>query len=477
MKDKVVFYLQALTSKQQNRFSDFLNSPYFNNREKIVVLFEYIRKKTLKQPEGIFDETGAFQAVYGKETFSPNKIRKLKAALLELLLKFLSLLSWEKSKEEAGLHLLKSLNTLGDTTYFEHYHKKVKDQIEKSREKDDRTFSTLLSVENERFRYQQKKGTAGNTSFLENIFTSLEADVATKLFKQGMGALNHELITGQSSLPEWMSSVFENSFFDSFEGSSLPRIYYYLYKTLKEPDNLESLLELRNMLPTAVSDLSAQEASEVYTACLNNFYRQSVITGKERQSYLLELYLLMYEDLFVERGMVFSPFHFRNMVSLGALLKRFDWLASFMQTAIPLLSGDENDRLIAETFNQGVLFFHQSKYEEAESLFNKVLPLTNEVFYETNSRAYLLMVHYETENTLGMESLVHSFRMYITRTKDLSERHREKRLEFVRLFRRLISVPPRDSDKIQKLRIEVGAADLSPIKTWIMEKLDQLANK
>ena len=85
------------------------------------------------------------------------------------------------------------------------------------------------------------------------------------------------------------------------------------------------------------------------------------------------------------------------------------------------------------------------------------------------------MIYYETRNTLGMESLVHSFRFFLDRNKNLGKERIENYKMFLRFYRRMINLPPNDQKRVEKLKseiLEVGGKGGG--RAWLLEKIEEM---
>ena len=106
--------------------------------------------------------------------------------------------------------------------------------------------------------------------------------------------------------------------------------------------------------------------------------------------------------------------------------------------------------------------------------FTRSSPVQKISFTLPIPRAYLLMCYYEVGDSIGMESLVHSFRMFLSRSDRVSDSHRESYLEFMRVFRRVLATPPKDNARLQVLKSDIDSLKFSAGKSWLLKKVTQL---
>ncbi len=253
--------------------------------------------------------------------------------------------------------------------------------------------------------------------------------------------------------------------------SLLVQIYYALYNLVVHSEEEQHYLTVKEYLTSYGSRFDRTDAVEMYTAALNYCIRK---LNKVDNSYLEEIFHLYQEmldqSLLVDRdGM--SAWHFKSIVTCSVRLKKFEWAQNFMRQYYLFLSHRFRDNLL--DYCQGMLDFHQGNFPEAESSMNKVLQNLIDPFFGLDARAYLLRIYYETDNAIGMEALLNSFRLFLRRHKHLASQRLVNFQEFVRFFRRLINLPPDKPQRVQKLKEEILQSEVNAGRDWLMEKLDQ----
>ena len=471
MKDKVIHFLSRFSSRELNHFRDFINSPVFNKRDKVVTLFDHIQKKCLKGEPKDLNEEAAFKQVYPGEKFVVNKIRKLKAVLLDLVLEYYRFRSWEAAKEEKSVHLLREFNRVRESSYFLQYYQKSKDQLAKGG-RSELYFDQVFLLERELVLFRQHQPDRSANKNFDEAFQALILSTFTKLTKYAYAALSRKRVIGDAYFPDELGVVVESLDLEIIREEPLAWMYHLLYTSLQHLDNPELIPELTQLITKHIDTLSTEEAQEVIFGANNNLIWQARSQGTPNNRELLDLNRLYYERLVKQRGLPLQVGQFKNMVMWASRLEEFEWCEQFMAEAKEFLLGTEEEIETVTLYNRGVWLLHQSRFEEAESQFHKVMHLISDVFFGLDARAYLLITFYETGNSMGMESLVHSFRMYLDRSERISDLHKQNYGEFIRLFRNLIGTAPGDTRKIGKLKEEVEGLNFGIGRNWMLEKLN-----
>ena len=84
---KVIALLKYLSPKEEKRFLDFLNSPYFNSDRTLTELAEFLIEK--KESENI-SKTSIWEALFADKKFSDDNLRQLLHKLMKHLKLFIS---------------------------------------------------------------------------------------------------------------------------------------------------------------------------------------------------------------------------------------------------------------------------------------------------------------------------------------------------------------------------------------------------
>lgn len=472
MRDKVIYLLSLFEASDLRQFSDYLRSPVFNRREKVTQLFDFIHKNVKFSNLEELDEEAAFKFIYSSEPFVVNKIRKLKAALLANVLEFLEFRTWNKRKTKLTAGLLTSLNDLGEENLFPGYYEKIRKNLEQN-EESLAGLESLFDLENEKVKYEIRLIERSKNSHFSQMLGALELFEKTRILRYVYIAKSRERVLGGKICPDWFGKVVNDLDPKSLK-NPLTKIYYQLCKTLFNPNDLSGLTELRSSVKAMAMELTPDERKDIYHGAMNNYKWQSELKGKLLMREIWDLNQEMYQNVVKTGDFPLSLSQYKNLVHQACRLEEFAWVDGFISEGKRFLSEDEAGYFGAENFNQGVYHFYQKNYSDAEKLFNQSYKSVRDVFYDLDRRVYLLIIYFETGDTVGLESQIHSFRMYLERGERVSEFHVKTYGEFIRLFRRMLSLRSGEDKKIDKLKKEIARSGLRSGQSWLLEKLAAL---
>ena len=472
---KLVHLMGLLGSREKKRLGEYLRSPYFNKREDAVRLAEVVLQRVIRREEA-HDDASVFALVYPEEAFSASRLNNLKTYLQNRILDFLAQVEFESDPRARNRQLLSKLIAAGDTRYFPSTYKKALLALEDRDllESDQLLERYLLGQIYDGFQKQtpnrhvhdhlQESADNLTHAYLARMYRFIIEDLdRKKIFGQGFRLdLREEVVTfverNQESVPLAVQG------------------YHLLYGIRTQVEAETLFREMRDFLRKNHAELPRPEVFNLYTATINVASRW---LNDGKLMYLDDLYelyseLLAHDYLFVE-GQIPGP-HFKNFLSVALRSRKFTEARNFIDKFEDKLAPDLRKNLIP--FSKGMLHFYQGEFETAESWFYQVLQEYQDLFFGINSRAYLLQIYFETGNSMGMESLAHSFRMFLDRHKSISEERRRQYINFILHLKRLANIPLRDKDRLEKLRKDILEKDFRGMGTsWLLEKLDEMEKR
>jgi hypothetical protein len=464
---KLIYFLSALPAEEQSLFRAYLHSPIFNEREEPRRLFDFIRKRCLQQPPRELNDAKALPVVWPKGDGDAAKLQKIKTLLMSLLVSFLEFRRWQGKPRFAKVGMLHWLNDVGDESYFDQYYRKIKSELEEAPQLGLEMLSAQFELEMTLLQHQQSFGARSKDNHLLAAQASMENLVNGHLLKFAFLLANQSMIVG-AELPEWITDHIRRLRLRDLSPIPLLEIYFLLFATYGEDCTRQDLELLKERVIAHAGQCTRQEAFDIYTGTINNVSRYSKTTGENMLETIFELYQGLVEQVVHKLGGSLNPSHFKNVVFVGSRLGKFEWVAAFLQDCAAWLEGE--DAATTLDYNHGILHFYKREFAVAIRYFNRVLVDVKDVFYVFDTRCYLLMCYFETEDIQGMESLAHSFRMLVERSDRVSELHKQGYLAFLRVFRKALGTPVYDAGRNSQLQSEIALLPLSPWKAWLTEK-------
>jgi hypothetical protein len=257
-----------------------------------------------------------------------------------------------------------------------------------------------------------------------------------------------------------------------YEDIPLIQIYYLIYLTQKDSDNEAHYYSLKELLYQNWQSLPIEEAKDAYTSLLS-YCLKKLNTGNSL--FVNEFFLLSKEllntDILIATGKM-DPWYFRNAILISLRLGEYNWAENFLigyEDKLPV-----DFRKSAVSYNRALVYFYQKKYDKVITLLQSVE--YDELVYNLSSKSILLAVYYELDEDESLNSLMESFKVYLSRHKEISDIQRISYLNLIKYTRKLLKLIPGDIKEIEKIKQEieedkkVGIASMK----WVYEKLAEL---
>lgn len=470
---KVMYFLGLLSRKERKRFRSYVDSEFFNRREDCRKLLTLLARN-LTSADTPPDDEYLFREIYGTAPFNHARLKKVKTALMDLLTKFLSLTAFQADPTAGQRFLLHKLNGMGEDRYFVAYHAQALRNLESAGVPEADYFDERMALAEQFNAFVERGPRRMEADHLQHAMESLSNAFLVRMLKFALRSVTRRPDRAGDEFWPWIRPV--TTYIAGTEAQQVPlvRIYYALYQALIRPEDRRAYDRVRDLLREFGGEISREEAYNTYTAALNHCTRHINAGDLDYRQELFDLYTeMLRREILIDKGCI-SIWHYKNIIAIAARIGEIAWAIGFMEGFEDRLKGDYKQNAVH--FNRGVLAFFEGKYETAETWFNLVLQDFKDIFYGLDCRMLLLRIYYETGNDIGMESLCHSFRMYLDRTRALPLERKQHYKLFIGLYRRMINLSPGDDVRIARLRSEVEATG-NPVgwRAWLLEKIDLLA--
>ncbi|MEM6343063.1 MAG: hypothetical protein AAF927_04255 [Bacteroidota bacterium] len=247
-------------------------------------------------------------------------------------------------------------------------------------------------------------------------------------------------------------------------------IYFYTYQSLLQYEEATfDKLKLRffehyDLLPPA-------ERQEVLLMTINVCIK-GLNTGQAHfAKEAFELYQKGLTSRMLFKKGVLSRFDYKNIVSIGLILREFSWVADFIERYTPVL--EEPFRATYRDFNLAKLAFTQGSYGQAKRLFIGVE--YDDVFFNLSAKMMLLKIHFEEKELDSLEALIESFNRYLQRHSSLGY-HKEVYQNILTLVRRILKLPPADVEAVASVRQSILETQPLADRKWLLAQLPAIGS-
>ncbi len=461
---KLITLLRTLSSSELTELGDFVASPYFNKREEVIRLFDFLFQFGPTFDDDSLQKDTAFKYVFPGESYDDKQLAYQMNYLLKLSEQFIARKVYES---RANAEELDTLRGFVDRKLPKHYgflQKKVEKDIDGVQEKNHIYWQNQLNLK----------------AIAVDFFTSKKKRSADPSFQELSDALDdyycfEKLRYGctMASLQAFVSAEFKigmidelNEFLDASESID-PHINLYrnLFLSIRD-NNDESFWAFQKLLKENQDFVDEEERREMYLLGIN--YCAKRIRSGESSFFntTLDMYVEGIENRALYEGGHLSHWTFTNVVKLALGLKKYELLENFMDQHAANVH--PNHQVDAEHLNRAELLYHKKDYPGVLDNLNKLE--YSDFYYRLASRLLLLKAYHAQGFVEPMLSQLAAFTMYLRRNKEISNQMKKPYLNFCQLLALIMRSRP---EKINKVREKIQETNPVTDKTWLLETLEQ----
>lgn len=456
--NKLFNIISFLTGPEKRECGVFLKSPYFNQRDDVVRLWEYL----LEMPNRSAQE--AFARCYPGEPFDDTRWRHVQSFLLARVENFLAQRSWEQNPVLAELHLAEAYRRRKEGKALDHVFRRAAGRLDK-RPRDNEFYYLRYRLEWEQYAAMESAGHTRDNN-LQAVGHSLDLYLLGAKLRLACLMESHRTVFNTDFDTSFLALLLQFLEESPLKEEPLIALYYHCYKALKggEEDHFRAF---RGELERQSAQLPADER-RIFLLLAINFCIRRLNTGEPR--FIREAFDLygvgLDTGILLENGLL-SRFAFKNIVALGLRLEHFDWVGQFIEQYAPLL--EEKYRNPNRLYNLARLHYARKQYQMAMPLLARVDE--SDLMLNLDSRVMLLKMYYETGEWDALDALIASFRIFLLRKKKSLGYHQAHYLNIIRFVQKLTRLRHNDRQAVAALRQTVQQQPALIEREWLLEML------
>ena len=149
----------------------------------------------------------------------------------------------------------------------------------------------------------------------------------------------------------------------------------------------------------------------------------------------------------------FSPWEYKNIVTLGLRLQEEKWVREFIRKYLNFLPVDE--RANALTYNSAMLSYYHKN---------------TDLYYQLDARSILLKVYFELDDVETMLHHISAFKIFIRRNKLVSAYQKEIYLNFIRYTLKIFRAGT-STTKLNAVKNEIISHQNISDKNWLLDQI------
>jgi hypothetical protein len=472
LSEKLISLLKSFSKYELNRLRKFLCSPYFNDQEDVIRLFEVINTILRKGSDNpaLFKKERVWEILYPKKRMDDAHLRRLSSDLNQLTLRFLAEEHRAKDPLNETFELQKALGKPEMRKQLDTVERQLIRHYENIQGKSAQTyleqFNLYLSIFNRASKtvaasdYVDKLLPADH--FLETfyIIQKLKFYVSWLVFR-GFRSTEAEI----NLMPGFREYLHQST----YAAVPLIAIYLNIIDSLTEPEEEAHFQHLLSDLERFSGDLAHEDLRECHQIA-QNYCAFKINRGKtEYYMVLFNLSRQMIALNILLEGTILQEGIFKNIITTSLVVGEFEWAEQFIQEYSTFLPVEIREN--ARTFNLANLYFFQKKYDQVINLLQNVE--YSDVVYALSAKTVLVRTYYETEEFMALDSLIDSFRIFLRRNKLISRTFKTEYNNFLLFVKKLSILSPGNAKEVAQLRARIERCNAVGFKKWLLEKTNE----
>jgi hypothetical protein len=471
---------KSLDKADRRQLRKVVASPYFNQREDVTALFEYIDKHIDAGAPKLMKEK-AFATIYKKEKFDVDRFYYPMSLLTQIILKYLAMNELEQQTPQYDRLLNRALRKRGAEKIYEKTLTDAKTHLNEQplRNAQFHLDKFMLAFGEE---FDAKQQIHRDADFgLQEITNNFHFYAISEVLRLAISLLSHQLVAKKEYNQPLLTSVLAIA----EQHLDVPAIatQYFAYQTLSGSNQTNTSVLGDNTsvgqdtegvffrrLKKEITDnqklFPETELRDLILVAINYCIRRQNRGELEYVNEALDLFQLgLNEGVLFESG-VLSPYTYKNVLMLALKINNYDWAEQFLIDYKKFLPEKERENLYK--YNYAIYYFRKKDYTKAIQLLQEVN--LKEVLFNLDARRMLARIYYDLKEFSALDSYIESSKIYLHRQNDIGY-HKESYTNYFRTIEKFLKSDLRSTTVKDKLRQEITDTQMIVEREWLLSIL------
>jgi len=476
----LVFILSQISSKEVKLFTKFVDSCYWNSNEDISRLVALLGKlHPFKSPSKL-ERQKLWKHLFANTAFDYDKLRILFSQTLKLFETFITV---ESICKDEYAFSVKQLSVIADKNFGTRFNKKsaqLEQCLENEKKRDSNYFQHKTEFLNIADRFYTSKNDYSNRSLLNKRAKQLDIYYYIEKFSICCELLNRsKFFKDEYHYPEM--ELLEQHLESEpllLQSSAVLKIYYWVYLTLKSPENENIYFLLKEELKKSAYLFSKDEFRDIHIYVLNYITRRINSGKREFLKESFELLKLTMEEKILVENEILEEAHYKNFITTGIRNNEFDYLEYFIENYTMYLRDEVKEN--AYSYNMANLFYAKGEYSKAQSLLLQVE--YSDINYNLDSKSLLLRIYFDADENQALYAHINTVKIYLMRNKLINNNKYRRYHQLFRFTNALYKIKEnigydsrkKTDEKLKKLEKQIKKVEAIANRQWLSKKLNEL---
>lgn len=446
--DRWVILWNALSATELKRFLKFVQSPYHNTDQRLVQITTYLLASA--QPE--IRRESMHEFLFPEKAYDYFRISNVLSYFANLLKEFLAFEHLKAHPDEFVAFRMKGLQEKNLIQPLQHEFRLVKKSLTKKKVDDEISLTLRQILADEEDTLLLRQGERRWSAGLDASISIVQEKYCLEMIKRSCQWKNRQLM-----IPDQPASELISDFIARYQSGELPlppnpliRLYSHVLDIFLHTEVDLAYQKLSDGLHQYGSHFPFTDEQSLYQYARNFCIRKSNAGDSEYLRALLKVYQRMIDRELIFFDGVLNPGDMKNIVSLGIILKEFDWTKWFLET--------HGHRIIKE-HKKNALAYNNAHLEYAIGNYGRALNLLaqvelEDVFYSLGARTILLKCYFENKDAESLYDHINAFTKWLSRNRHLADSQKQAHKRLLRVVKmihryRVVPMGPKAKLKLQ----------------------------
>lgn len=461
-KSALIRLIRSFSPVELRDLRKFLHSPFFNQRQDVTDLFEYLAGNNDPLKEVVWKN------IFGSAPYDDQNMRLLMSYLHSLLEQYIAVKEIIADKLSVQLHLATSYRKRRMPGDFERVCKILEKNLEKQPLRNAAYYDYRYKLQWEAHQLNYVQNPTDVSRLRDMSGTADIAFLAQKLRLICL-LLAHQTVyqtDSSDSREEELIALAEQAKF-----ASLPAIAIclYCYRMLRHPADETHFQQFKSLLLDRSGQFSTEEMHGFYILAINYCVRRLNAGDTRFFKEALDLYKAGLEKEYLLEEGVLSRFTYHNVVAAGLHSGELDWVRYFI---------NEYKNRLEKRYRESSFSFNLARLEYAGRNYGFVLELLQKANYRDPllnlaAKTLLLKTCYDLGEFDLLQSVIDAMRNYIHRKRVIGY-HRTNYLNIIRYTEKLMRLNVLDKKALEALRQAVEGEEVLTEKAFFLKVLEAI---
>lgn len=474
---KLLRQITAMDGRERERLRQFVASPYFNRHAATEQLLAFILKELGKKRPKL---DGARAQGAMDRIKAGMKLTDLQSALMKLVNKFLAVEQLQAEDFREEVLTLKRTWELQRFGLLENRGKRLDRKVAKHPYRDGDTH--LAAYEWKSISgYRQAEANRKDTREMQSMLDHLDRYYIVEKLRHACRLTANMMVMNTHYDLLFVDPIL--AYLESNDGRALlsetaePSIdcYYHILRSLREPEAVAHYERMLFYLDESLDRLPDVHQRDLYGFASNYCIGRIMSGHHDYRRQLFELYQRgLATGIIYTQGRI-GEFDYKNIVTLGAALREYEWTERFIETNHDRLPERERDNAYA--LNKANYLYSRQRYDEASRLLFTVSDSDVKIHL---ARVLLeVRIAYDQHDQQSALNLLENLRLYVMRNRNVSAKDKKGYNAFIRFTKQLVNLRLQREymakaaygKKMEALREAVGGAESVYARTWLVREV------